>query len=164
MWGFLLVTSQRGYLFEFLAQFNWPWARIQWAIFYGSNFFLETRRSSRSIELLIDLLACLEPEFWPKNPVMHRNPKLQKKQESPTGGLRAGDNSPDAYARELFKHSKDSWSFVVCTEKKTFEIWVCGFRGRSSGLGYALLFFGLSFMTSLPGQWVKMVAQTFLGF
>jgi len=33
---------------------------------------------------------------------------LQKKHESPTGGLLEGDISPGAYARELFKPSKGS--------------------------------------------------------
>jgi len=47
---------------------------------------LETKRSSASSEPLIDLLAYLEPELWPKNPVLHKIQKLQKKHESPTDG------------------------------------------------------------------------------
>jgi len=49
---------------------------------------LETRRSSASLEPLIDLLAYLEPELWPQNPFCTKKQKLQKKRESPAGGLR----------------------------------------------------------------------------
>ena len=46
--------------------------------FFGS-IFLETRRSSASLEPFIDLLACPEPELWPKNPILHKNPKMAEK-------------------------------------------------------------------------------------
>jgi len=36
---------------------------------------------------MIDLLAYLEPELWPKNPVSHKIRKLQIKHESPTDGF-----------------------------------------------------------------------------
>jgi len=36
VWGFLLVMSQRGHVFEFLTHFNWPWAPIQSANFWIS--------------------------------------------------------------------------------------------------------------------------------
>jgi len=38
----------------------------------------------------------------------------------PLAASAAGNNSPDAYARGLFKPSKDSWSLIFCTEKKNF--------------------------------------------
>jgi len=65
------------------------------------KIFVETRRSSASLELLIDLLAYLESELWLKNPIFHKNKKMQEKRESSSG------NSPATYARELFKPSKD---------------------------------------------------------
>ena len=71
VWGFLFVTSQRRHVFEFLTHFDWGWALIQCAIFMAQTF-LETRRPSASLEPLIDLLACLEPKLWPKNPVVHK--------------------------------------------------------------------------------------------
>jgi len=36
--GFLLVTSQRRHVFEFLTPFTWPWELIQWAIFMDQTF------------------------------------------------------------------------------------------------------------------------------
>jgi len=39
------------------------------------------------MELLIDLLACLEPKLWTKNPFYPKIRKLQKQHESPNGGL-----------------------------------------------------------------------------
>jgi len=33
----------------------------------------------------------------------------------------ARDNSPEAYARELFKPSIDSWNLAVWTENKNFS-------------------------------------------
>jgi len=41
--------------------------------------FLETRGAYASLELLIDLLAYLEPELWPKNPSLHKKPKIAEK-------------------------------------------------------------------------------------
>ena len=51
------------------------------------KIFLETRESSASVETLIDLLACLEPELWAQNPIVSQNKKIAEKHESPTGGL-----------------------------------------------------------------------------
>jgi len=74
---------------------------------------LEFKRSSASIELLIDLLACLEPELWPKTSVVHKNPKTAEKAWVYRRRLCATrDDSQDAYVRELFKPSKDSCSLV----------------------------------------------------
>jgi len=47
--------------------------------FLWLKIVLETRRSSASLELLSDFLVCLEPELWPKNPVVLKNPKTAKK-------------------------------------------------------------------------------------
>jgi len=63
--------------FEFLTLFNWPWAPNQWATALAQNV-LETRRSPASLEPLIDLLGCLEPELWSKTPFCT---KFQKAQE-----------------------------------------------------------------------------------
>jgi len=46
----------------------------------------------------------------------------------PLAASAARDNSPREHARELFEPSKDLRSLLVCNEKKTFEIWVRGFR------------------------------------
>jgi len=48
-------------------------------------------------------------------------------------------------------------------KKKTFEIRVRGFRWVSLKKG-RFGFFGRSFMTSLPGQWAEIVAQSLLVF
>jgi len=37
---------------------------------------VETKRSNASIEPLIDLVACLEPKLWPKNPIVTQNQKI----------------------------------------------------------------------------------------
>ena len=75
VWAFVLVTPQRGHVFEFLNNFGGPSAPIQWAIFW-LKLFVETRRSAASIEPLIDLLACLEPKSWPKKPILPPNQKI----------------------------------------------------------------------------------------
>jgi len=53
-------------------------SQIQWAI-YWLKICLETRWSAASIEPLIDLLACLEPKLWPKNPSLPQNQKIAEK-------------------------------------------------------------------------------------
>ena len=110
--------------------------------FLWLKLWLETKRSSASLEHLIDLLACLQPELSQKPHCAQKSKKCRKSVSLPLTACVAGDNSPDANAREVFKSSKDSWNLVVCTEKKTFEIWVWGFGWISSGLGYALIIFG----------------------
>jgi len=136
VWGFLLVRSQRGHVFEFLTNFDWPWMPIQWAIFW-LKFCVETRWSSASIESLIDLLACLEPKLWPKNPILLQNQKIAEKARVFHWRLAriAITRRENMIERELFKPSKDSWSLVVCTETKLFEIWIWGFRWVSSEWG-----------------------------
>jgi len=163
MGGFLLVTSQRRRVFEFLNHFNQLWAPIQWAIFW-LKLFVETKRSNASIEPLIDLVACLEPKLWPKNPIVTQNQKIAECIESPNGGISNSDNSPLEHARELFETSKDSWSLVVCTEKKTMRFWVRGFQWVSLERRVAFAFFGCSIMTSSPGQWAEIVAQSLVVF
>jgi len=78
VWGFLLVTQQLRLVFAFLTNFTRPWAPIQKATVL-TQFFLETRWSSASLEPLIDLLPCLEPELWLKNPILHKNQKIAEK-------------------------------------------------------------------------------------
>jgi len=88
---------------------------------------LEITRSAASIEPLTDFLACLEPKLWPKNPILPPNQKIAENAfESPIGGLRDSDNSPLEHDSELFEPSKDSWSLVVCTVKKSLKF---GFFG-----------------------------------
>jgi len=84
--------------------------------------------------------------------------------ESPAGGISASDSLPLEHARELLEPSKDSWSLAVCTERKTFDIWVQGFRWVSLEKGKVLLFFGYFFMTSSPGQWAEIVAENLVAF
>jgi len=102
------------------------------------SFFLETRWSSVSIEPLIVLLACLEPKLWPKHPVVHKSPKTAWVYHWWLVWLAmTHDNLPREHAGELFEPSKDSWSLLVCTEKKkTFEIWVWSFRWVLLEKGY----------------------------
>ena len=60
---------------------------------------------------------------------------------SPTDGISASDSLPLEHARELFEPSKDSWS--LCSlhwKKKTFEIYVRGFRWVLLEKGKVLLF------------------------
>jgi len=70
-----------------------------------------------------------------KNHFTPKSENCRKCIESSTGGLRDSDNSPLEHDSELFEPSKDSRSLVVCTERKTFEIWVWGFRWVSSERG-----------------------------
>jgi len=49
-------------------------------LFVSSSFFLEAKRlSSMSLVPLIDFLTYMQPELWLKNPVFHKNQKLQEK-------------------------------------------------------------------------------------
>ena len=126
--------------------------------------FVKTRRFTPSHEPLIDLLACLELKLWHKNPLCA---KLQKKHVFHWRPVRLAitcDNMTREYAGELFKPSKDSWSLLVCTEKKIFEIWVWGCRRLSLEWKEVLLIFGYSFMTSSPVKWAEIVAQTLVVF
>ena len=85
------------------------------------KLFLETRWSPASIEPLLDLLACLELKFWPKNPILP--PNSEKSENAWVSHWRlaiTSDNSPPEDASELHEPSKDSWTLLVCTEKKTF--------------------------------------------
>ena len=118
--------SQRGHVFEFLLYLTGPGCHSN-EPFLWLKLFLETRRSATSIELLIDLLACLELKLWPQNPILiYEN--CRKCIESPTDVNSICDNSMLEHASELFEASNDSWSLLVCTAKKTFDIWVRGFR------------------------------------
>ena len=93
------------------------------APFFCLKIVLESRRSSASLELLIDLLARLEPKLRPKRNILHKNQKNGRKSTSlPLTPALASDYSPDAYARELFKLSQDSWSLLVWTEKKLLRL------------------------------------------
>ena len=44
--------------------------------YYWLKLFLETRRSAASIEHLTDLLGCLEPTLWSKNPILLQIQKI----------------------------------------------------------------------------------------
>jgi len=48
--------------------------------------------------------------------------------------------------------------------EKKLKIWVCGFWWMTSRLGYVLLLFGFSFMTSSLNQCADLVAQSLFGF
>ena len=112
--------SQRGHVFEFLLYLTGPGCHSN-EPFLWLKLFLETRRSATSIELLIDLLACLELKLWPQNPILiYEN--CRKCIESPTGVNSICDNSMLEHASELFEASNDSWSLLVCTAKKTWYL------------------------------------------
>jgi len=59
----------------FLTNLDAPWTLIPWAKFWV-KLVLKTRQLSASIETLLDLLACLEPKLWPKNPILPQNQKI----------------------------------------------------------------------------------------
>jgi len=103
---------------------------------------LEITRSAASIEPLTDFLACLEPKLWPKNPILPPNQKIAENAfESPIGGLRDSDNSPLEHDSELFEPSKDSWSLVVCTVKKSLKFGFFGGCRQKEGRFCFFLFF-----------------------
>ena len=81
MWAFLLVTSQRGHVFEFLTQFDGALDANPLSHFCGSKS-LETKQSAASIEPLIDLLAYLELKLLPKNPIVPQNLVVRTKKKA----------------------------------------------------------------------------------
>ena len=97
-----------------------------------------------------------KPQFTPKSE------NCRKCIESPTGGISASETLPLEHARELFEPSKDSWSLLVCTEKKTWDLSSWFSMGLARKRGFA--FFDYSFMTSSPEQWAKIVAQSLVVF
>jgi len=79
-----------------------------------------------------------KPRFAQKSKICRKSTSL------PLAACVTGDNSPAAYARKLFKPSKDSWSLVVCTEKKNllrFAFGVFGGCRQGWGMFYFFLFF-----------------------
>jgi len=63
--------------------------------FFGTDF-LETRRSSASLEPLIELLACPEPELWRKKRFAQKSKNCGKSMSLPLAACATGDNSPGA--------------------------------------------------------------------
>ena len=57
-----------------------------------------------------------------------------------------------------YSNPRKSQSLVDCTEKK-LEIWVQGVRWVSLEKG-SFAFFSCSIVTSSPGQWAEIVAQS----
>jgi len=115
-----------------------------WRQSHGPKFwrklFLETTQSPASIEPLLNLLACLEPKLWPKNPILP--PKSENAWVSHWRLAITSDNSPPEDASELYEPSKDSWSLLVCT-KKHFRFGFGVFGGwdlKKSSLDFFQLF------------------------
>ena len=129
MWCFLLVTSKSGQVFECLTHFNRPWAPNP-IRFLAQNCF-----GNKSI------IRGYRPLFYHvynqgdslKTPLCTKIQKLQKKDESPTGG--------DAYATDLCKPSKDSWSIVACTEKNVLRFGFEFFGGCREDMGIFCFFY-----------------------
>jgi len=62
-----------------------PWRQTN-EPFFRIKPCLETRLTFASLEPLIDFLANLEPELWPKKPIFHKNKKLQETCDFPSNG------------------------------------------------------------------------------
>jgi len=150
--------SQNGGVFGFLINFDQPWTPIQCAQILDQTFF-ENEVISR-VDKALD---------WPSSmsgtKVMAQKPhfttKIRKCMSLPLGAV-ARDNWLLDNANELFEPSKDSWS-LVCSEKKHLRLgcWVFGgWRQKKGRFG----FFGCSIMTSSPGQWARIVAQSLVVF
>jgi len=84
------------------------WLKILW----------ETRSKSASLEPLNDFLAYRELKLWLIN---QKLTEILLPQKPLWGHFTPGNNSLSDWARELFKPSKDSWRYVVCNKKKTFQ-------------------------------------------
>jgi len=75
-----------------------------------------------------------------------KSKNCRKNMSLPLAACAVGDNSPDAYAKELFKPSKDSWILVVCTGKNKllrFEFGVFGGCSQDWGMFHYFLVFVL---------------------
>jgi len=128
------------------------------------KLFLETTRSPASIEPLLDLLACLEPTLWPKNPILPpKSENCRKCMSFPLAATVARDNSALEDASELYEPSKDSWSLLVCTEKKNILYLGSGFSVGGVRKRVVLTFFYCFIMTSSPPQRAKFLAQSLVG-
>jgi len=103
---------------------------------------LETRRSSASLELLIDLLACREPKLLPKKPRCAQNCRKSMSLPFAAGTIR--DNSPLLHAKELCEPSKDSWSLPVALKKNFWDLGLgfsVGVVRMREGFAFFWLFF-----------------------
>jgi len=85
-------------------------------------------------------------------------PKIRKCMSLPLAAIVARDNSPLEYASELYQPSKDSWSLLVCTEKKNILDLGTGFSVGGVRKRVGLAFFGCFMMTSAPPKRAKILA------
>ena len=109
------------------------------------KLFVKTGWSPALIEPLLDLLACLEPKLWPKNPILPpKSENCRKCMSLPLASTVARDNSALEDASELYESSKDSWSLLVCTEKKTILDLGSGFS--VGGVRKRVVFFFVCFI------------------
>ena len=128
--------------------FFWPTLTGPGRQFHRPKFwrklYSETTRSPVSIEPLLDLLACLKPKLWPKNPILP--PNSEKSENAWVSHWRltiTSDNSPPKDASELYEPLKDSWSLLVCTKKKHFRFGFGVFGGwglKKGSLDFLKLF------------------------
>ena len=143
----------------------WPILKGIWRqsneLFFWLKLLLETRRSAASIESLIDILACLQPKLWPKKNILPHNQKIAENALSLTlaTGAMVITRRYNMIA-SWFEPSKHLWSLVVCTEKKTFEISVWGFRWVSLDWGNVLRFLVILLWLHRPDNepklWLKL--------
>ena len=90
--------------------------------FYWLKVLLKTRSKSASIQPLIDLIRYLQPKLWVKKTVFDLIQNFSEKaQFALLGQTLASYNSAADWARELFKPSADSASFLVDIEKKRYS-------------------------------------------
>ena len=133
-------SSQSGGVFKFLSKFDLLWMLIQWAKILAKtvcgNYMIS--RIYRVLDWPSSMFGtkvmAQKPHFTPKSE------NCRKRNDSATGVISISFKSPLEHARELFETSKYSWSLAVCTEKKTFEFWIRGFRWVSLEKRYVLLF------------------------
>ena len=69
------VGSQSWGVFGFLTNLTGHGRQSHGPKFWRKQFW-EPTQSPASIEPLLDLLACLEPKLWPKNPILPQNQKI----------------------------------------------------------------------------------------
>ena len=121
--------------FRFIDQFDGPWTPIAWTKILAQTVFgtYTISRVDRAFAWLSSMsgtkVMAQKPHFAPKSE------NCRKCMSLPLAATVAHDNSPLEDARELYEPLKNSWSLLVCTEKKNFRFgfWVFGGWGLKKG-------------------------------
>ena len=155
-WGVRLGEARKVGVFSVF----WPILTRPGRQSHGPKFWLklvlETRHFSASIDPLLDLLACLEPKLWPKNPILPQKSKNAWASHSRLHLLAiTRENAPLYGDNELYEASKDSWSLLVCTKKKHFRFWFGVFGGWGLKKGSFDFFFIVSLWRHRPHKGPK---------